>query len=102
LGIAQTKLGKYTEARSNLRMALIAWRNLNNGSEQANVHHALGFLAFKQGSVARALRWYNKALSMTESIPVSPAREMLVKSLKKDIAKALSSSNDSNKAQSGH
>jgi hypothetical protein len=88
LGITQTKLGKFSEARSHLKTANCAWKNLNSGLEQASVCYAIGFLAFKQHKIGSALWWYNQSLKMLEQIADSPSRKQLEERLQEDIETA--------------
>lgn len=88
LGVTQTKLGKFADARSNLKAALSTWSDLNNKFEQASVIYAIGFLRFRQQKTGSALRWYNRCLKMLEGIADSPSRQQLETRLHEDVNEA--------------
>jgi tetratricopeptide (TPR) repeat protein len=87
LGIAQTELGKFGEASSNLKTALIQWRQLQNWHEQASVNHAIGYLEHKQQKFDQARRHYEWANALAQYLPDSPARQSLIDEINDDLNK---------------
>src|SRR5690606_57759 len=83
LGLTQTKLGQYAEARRNLRRALIIWQKMDNRVQQANAVYALGFLDERMGNRDSAGQLYKQALALCERIPDSP----LLRDLRADITR---------------
>jgi len=88
LGVTQSKLGKFSEARSNLTTGLKIWSKLESPYDEMSITYAIGFLAFQQGNPGSALRWYNKAQKMLEQIADSPSRQQIENSLAEDKKKA--------------
>lgn len=92
LGLAQTGLRKFAEARSNLEIAMQLWESLKNWHELASACQAMGYLEGQAGRQAEALAWLDKALAMCQRIPQMPNRERLERDIRETIREIQGSS----------
>jgi tetratricopeptide (TPR) repeat protein len=77
LGIAQTELGEFEQARDNLKEALGHWRGLEKEFEQASVLQALGHLENQSGDKLAAKRHLLRARQMCGRLPSNRQLEIL-------------------------
>lgn len=85
LGLTLIELGKFAEAWVSLKTAWAIWRRLENEHEGANVCHAIGYLAEKQGKLDQAQRFYLRAHRLAKQLPDSPARQLLLNDIEDDL-----------------
>jgi tetratricopeptide (TPR) repeat protein len=79
LGLAQTELQEYEEARQNLISAYNMWADLRNTYEQASTLQALGYLEYRSGNTNAARQHLVTARSLAQKLPLVSQRKYLEK-----------------------
>lgn len=71
LGLAQTALKQFNDARQHLRQAVEAWAQIHNQFELASACQALAYLEGVAGNPALALEWVDRASAECNQLPAT-------------------------------
>jgi len=85
IGLAQTHLRNYPEAREHLQTAIEMWKKMENSAEESSALQALGYLEGQAGHKQLARDYLNRALGVCETLSETPQRETLWKHIMDSI-----------------